>query len=298
MVLVSGGATSPAISTLKDDGRVFRTVASDAIQGEVSADRIAELKITTASILYRDDAWGRGLAAVFQSSFEARGGKILASVPYPEDSTLNTDFSSYLDAAFADKPGAVLLAAFEEAYGIGPQIDSGAYLEGYAADEPKLVGTDGFFTSDLVVNMPPSVLDRLIGTIPRSNPESADYKAAQKLVGVTSGDADLDGARFDALTLIALAIQAAEANDAGKIRAVLQEISRKDAGDVEIHVGDWKKARETLLAGGTINYEGASGAIELDDNGDRSVGWIGFWKFDKNGSEYTMNDSEIVAYGE
>ena len=35
-----------------------------------------------------------------------------------------------------------------------------------------------------------------------------------------------------------------------------------------IRPGEWKKAKEAIAAGEDINYEGASGAIEFDGNGD------------------------------
>ena len=55
------------------------------------------------SILYVDNAYGRGLGAVFEDEFEARGGRILRAVPFSENSA-NVDANSVLQALFA--PGA------------------------------------------------------------------------------------------------------------------------------------------------------------------------------------------------
>jgi hypothetical protein len=37
---------------------------------------------------------------------------------------------------------------------------------------------------------------------------------------------------------------------------------------VAVHPGEWERAVELLAAGEEINYEGASGSVDFDKNGD------------------------------
>ena len=56
--LISPSATSPEITELPDDGYVFRTAPSDALQGQVLADAMEEEVGTDAvvSVAARNDA--------------------------------------------------------------------------------------------------------------------------------------------------------------------------------------------------------------------------------------------------
>ena len=71
---------------------------------------------------------------------------------------------------------------------------------------------------------------------------------------------------YDIAFVVALAIEKAGAADRSKIGAALREVA--NAPGMVIRPGEWAKAKEAIAAGEDINYEGASGAIEFDANGD------------------------------
>ena len=63
--LISPSATSPEITDLPDDGYVFRTAPSDALQGQVLADAVEEDLGGTdgvVSVAARNDPYGEGIA--------------------------------------------------------------------------------------------------------------------------------------------------------------------------------------------------------------------------------------------
>src|SRR5712691_7927169 len=74
--MVSPSATSPALSNLTlTGGYFFRTAPSDALQGVVAANYLyTNLSYRWISILARDDSYGRGLAGVVTSRFNALAG--------------------------------------------------------------------------------------------------------------------------------------------------------------------------------------------------------------------------------
>ncbi len=81
LVAISPSATSPRISQA---GRyIFRVVPSDAQQGRILAGQaITYLHARRAIVIYDNDDYGRGLSYFFVRTFTARGGKVLARIPY------------------------------------------------------------------------------------------------------------------------------------------------------------------------------------------------------------------------
>ena len=71
---------------------------------------------------------------------------------------------------------------------------------------------------------------------------------------------------YDAAFLMALAIEKAGAADRSKIAAALREVATPP-GTV-IRPGEWQKAKAAIAAGEDVNYEGASGNVDFDENGD------------------------------
>jgi branched-chain amino acid transport system substrate-binding protein len=298
VLIISGGATAPEITDLDDDNLVWRTIPSDVVQGRVAGDQLTEQGITSAAIIHRDDSYGNGLADAFTTEFQTGGGKVVGDAKYPTADAETRDFKAELDIVFANKPAAIMLIGFDEVYGITSQIDAGGYLDAYANAPPVFFGTDGFYDPpSMVVNIPASILRRLQGTIPQSDANNPDYKAAVEIATARGVDADsVDGARFDAAMLIALGLQAAGSRNADDIKVLLQDLSRADKGDVVIHVGEWEKAKAALKAGKHLNYEGASGPIEFSDQGDPTQGTVGTWKVQPKGDGFEVVDGKIVPY--
>lgn len=73
---VSPSATSPALSTLEDNGLFFRLAPSDARQGELMADIIMGKGIKSVAVTYTNNDYGKGLADSFAAAFEAAGGAV------------------------------------------------------------------------------------------------------------------------------------------------------------------------------------------------------------------------------
>ena len=92
--LVTPSVTEPDLTDLDDDGLVFRTAPSDAIQGQVIATLMSQALGDSATVntANRDDAYGRALAHSFTEAWEAAGGKVATNVPFdPEAASLNSE---------------------------------------------------------------------------------------------------------------------------------------------------------------------------------------------------------------
>ena len=73
---------------------------------------------------------------------------------------------------------------------------------------------------------------------------------------------------FDAAMILALAIEKAGSTDGPAIRDAMREVT--NAPGEPVGPGDFAKAKELIAAGTDIDYQGAAGNHEFDENGDVS----------------------------
>ena len=62
VAIISPASTSPALTEAEDNGMFFRTVPSDARQGQILADVLIERGYKQAAITYTNNDYGKGLA--------------------------------------------------------------------------------------------------------------------------------------------------------------------------------------------------------------------------------------------
>ena len=82
------------------------------------------------------------------------------------------------------------------------------------------------------------------------------------------GEVVYQSASFDAMFLLALAIQQKGSADADGMSAALRAVS-SPPGKV-IYPGQWAEAVAALASGEGVNYEGAGGSLDFNENGDVS----------------------------
>ena len=72
----------------------------------------------------------------------------------------------------------------------------------------------------------------------------------------------------------------------------MRAVSRHDGDDVTVNVGDWAGAREALLAGRDVDYQGASGPIDFTAKGDPSRGMYDVWTVVADGGNFAFEFHE------
>lgn len=93
-MMISPTATAKQISTLDDDGLVWRTIASDVYQASALADRVPLLMPTPTrvALMYKDDAYGNGLLMDTLSRLTMKAPAIKTTThKYPNPVTLPPD---------------------------------------------------------------------------------------------------------------------------------------------------------------------------------------------------------------
>ena len=266
---ISFSATSPALTLVADNDFFFRVALSDVLQGPVLARVVREQGFDNVGLLHVDDAWGRGLANAFEGAWSGTIRPV--AVERAQAGFLN----ALREAAGGGGEALVVIAPGAEATAIVREaLENGLFDQfafGDAAKRPSLVRLIGG-----------ARLGGMYGTGPATAPESAASAAWEP------GYVDEHGAlpvpayvkeTYDATVALALAAQAAGALDGAAIRDRLRAVGGGPGTVVTAGPRGIADALRILAGGGAIDYEGASGSMDWDENGDLRSGHIGIWRF-------------------
>ncbi|MFP6776326.1 MAG: ABC transporter substrate-binding protein [PS1 clade bacterium] len=256
VVNISPSATSPALSTIEDNGFFFRTAPSDARQGEVLATIAMHKGISQVAVTHGNDDYGKGLADAFIASYTALGGEVTASAAHEAN---KADYSA--DVAALSAAGSSTLAVFGYVEGGGTSVVTAA-LDTGAFD--NFIFADGMI-GDTLTNAGGALLNGSWGTMPGGGGAAADkWTAVGEAGGVAMGGPFL-GESYDAMALIILAAQAADSTDRAAIQAQVMNVA--NAPGEKIYAGELGKALSLLATGTDIDYVGATG-VEFNDVGE------------------------------
>lgn len=277
-VMVSPGSTSPDFSDpakIDHQGWFFRTVPTDALQGKAIAKRAFEAGYKKLGILNVDNTYGNGLAGVLKQSFEANPGCTIVKVTYPDEATPRSSYNDVINPLLAEKPDAIALIAYP---GAGSQIVNDWITSGTEPLMPWLF-SEALKADSFVVNVKDAErIEGKTGTAPYSGGANydrfaLDYQARFK---IPPGPYSVNA--YDAAMLIALAMQKGQAVTRDSVKANLQAVSAGTGTLVKPGVEGIKSALAMLQAGQSVNYDGASGPVDLDARGDVTSGTYVVWK--------------------
>ncbi len=259
VVMVSPASTAPAVSELDDNDLVFRTVPSDAFQGEMLAKMLLDKGIEEVVVTYVNNDYGRGLSDAFAATYEAEGGTVAENLAHEDN---RADYRSELGTLSATGvPNLVVLAYADTS---GQTVLRQAYEGGMFT---QFIGADGMVGSGLIEGVGGDVLEGMIATRPGSpdTPGTERFVELAEAAGVEH-DEVFASQSYDAAFLLALAIEQNGSAEREGLSEALRSVSSAP-GEV-ILPGEWEKAVELIAAGEEINYEGASGSHEFDEHGD------------------------------
>ncbi len=265
----SFSATSPKLTAAADNDFMFRTALSDVSQGPVLARVTRERGFNNVGLVYVDDAWGQGLAGAFEAAWDG----VVKAVPVERG---QTGFLAELRESARGGAQAPVVIAFEAAARIMVReaIDDGLYDRFIFGDAAKRLS--------LVRSIGGARLGGMYGTGPATAPESAAsaaweaaYEAAYGALPVLAYVKET----YDAAIALALAAQAAGRLDGAAIRDRLRVIGSRPGTVVTAGPQGVADALRILAQGGEIDYQGAAGSMDWDENGDLRRGHIGIWRF-------------------
>jgi ABC-type branched-subunit amino acid transport system substrate-binding protein len=279
MLLISPASTSPALTALEDNDLVFRMPISDAAQGVVLAQLIYEdLGLTSVCDLYVNNAYGQGLAAQFGETFAELGGTVTASVPH-EDASEAISYSAELNQCVAGDPEALVAISYPTGQAKvylreaieGDLISNFVFVDG--TKEPTIFSELGWENFDGMKGTGPGVLPPVDFNVQFDEAYEAEYGALYQTPFVREA--------YDAVIAIGLAAAAAGTNtDRAAIAAAVRDVINAPGDTYGPSEDDITAALAAAAAGEDIDYAGASGAAEWDENGDVGVGAVEVWRVD------------------
>ena len=280
---ISPSATSPQLSDVEDDGYFFRTALSDAAQGPVLARVTRDRGFDNVGLIYQDDAWGKGLAAAFEESWDGT----LRAVSID---TSQTSFLAELTQSAASGAQALVVIAFEgQALTIVREaIDEGVYSQFVFGDAAKRVS--------LVREIGGEKLGGMYGAAGATAPDNAATPEWEAAYIAEYGELPVLAyvkETYDAVIALALAAQAAGSVDGSQIRDHLRAIAGPPGQTVLGTPTGVADGLSLLAKGQEINFDGASGTLDWEDNGDLRRGHVGTWRFT---SDERIEELDAVYY--
>ncbi|KJL47580.1 Leucine-, isoleucine-, valine-, threonine-, and alanine-binding protein precursor [Microbacterium hydrocarbonoxydans] len=267
---ISASNTSPDFTDWDDKGLYFRTAPSDLLQGEVLGNLIAEDGHKTLGIIYQNDAYGTGLDAAIKETFEGTGGEVVAEASF---NVGDAQFDAQVETIKAQNPDAIAIVSFEQFKTIAPLLVNA----GISADKFYMVdGNLSDYGTDI-----PVTLEGAQGT--KAGPALADdFTERLQTYWTGEGNAEVKdftyaGEAYDAVVLVALASLAAGSTEGADIAAKMQEVSG-GSGDGE-KCTTFADCAKIINDGKVADYDGYSGEVTFDENGDPQGATIGIYKY-------------------
>lgn len=257
--LISPANTAAGLTGMASGGYYFRTAAADVAQGPVLAKLAKDAGATSISVLYQEGSYGKDLQAAVTEAAKQSGLTVLPGAGFTTG-----DAGAAASSVAKAKPDAVVLVAREGAQSALAELNK-AGLSG-----SRIIMSDGAFAR-YGSGLGSKVLDGARAVVPGQLP-SAAFQAKLLAVDPSLKDVSYAAETYDAVALAALAAARAQ-DDAGRsIAANLIPVSGGTAapgsGSAAAPCLTYKACLGGLAAGPDINYDGESGPIAFDANGD------------------------------
>ena len=237
----------------------FRMAVQDAAVGPQIANQFTKMGKTKAVTLYCNNDYGSGLKDSFNAQFEANGGQILNSIPYQ---ATDQDFAAILTTVKSLDPDCIALC--------GTTTD-GALIIKQARQmgiEAEIMGQPGLYNQN-VIDIAGDTAEGLLcsGVFVADGADEKGQEFVTKYGEKYNGEVP-DG--FAALAYDQMYVLA-------------------DAAERAMEENDGELTRQTLAeALKETNYEGVTGTVNFDENGD----WV------RDYLTLTVKDGKYVLYEE
>lgn len=293
VMMVSPGSTSPVFTERAQNGEFSgywaRTAPPDTYQSQALATLATKQGFKNVSTVAINNDYGVGFEEQFVKAFKAQGGNIVGKpVRYdPKAATLDSEAKS----AFSGKPDAVAGVLYAET---GSVLLKSAFEQGLS-DGVTVLLTDGVYSEDFITQVGKtadgkSIIAGALGTVPGANgPALKEFtalwneKVGKELTAYVPHN-------WDAAVLMMLAAEASDANTGEGIKGKILEVANAPGTEVT----DACKAMESIRSGEDINFQGASGNVDIDANGD-VVGSYDVWQVGEDGSLKVIDKVDPVA---
>jgi branched-chain amino acid transport system substrate-binding protein len=270
----SPSATAISLASFPDEGLFIRTTPSDGLLAQAMARLVAQTGITETSIAYPDDSYGRDFVVELRRALLVRGISVTFETAF---APANSDYSSLAEELSAQAKGVITL--------IGDSESGARFLNSLvmANSTHQIVVNDPLSAADLSTNenLNSSIRRNIIGV------------AANAFAGVGKTSAEhiaFSAAIVDCVNLLTLGSIAAGSDNAIAIMSQVIITSRGGSG-----CGDFPTCLALLKAKLNIDYNGSTGQLDLDPNGDPSRASFLTFGFGNNGLSAYKGPLDVMS---
>lgn len=292
-------SSSTAFTKLAEDGKTnglfYRTFATTGVQAAVGAQVAAEQGYKKVAILYKNDDWGQDLNALIAADFADLGIEVTAAVAINDG---QPSYRAEVTEALASAPDALYL-------GLYPTEGSAAVREWLSlGGTQNMIVANSLKSDEFRDNVGLQYLGKVLGTDTASpRVASADaFVEAYKLKFDKEPNGPGLGNSYDATMIALLAMEAAGAGATGdQIAAQVGRVTDPNGTPISADSAGFAAAIEVLGQGGSVLYQGATGNVRFDANGDVSAPAV-VWKFTDSGSQevqyLSLDQVNAITIGE
>jgi branched-chain amino acid transport system substrate-binding protein len=274
IVSISPSATNAGITEenekIVDSGNqhfFFRVAPSDLFQAPI----LAKQSQGNTVIVNRDDAWGGPLSKSVEEKIMSAGRQVEV-VSYSSTAPVISDVVSEVEEAvrrIQDVESIVVLAFDNE----GGTLIKGLLDSSVIPEETGYYVGDGLVFKDTLLPLVGSRIKGFKQVIPTPPPGKRLDEFKERF-----NFGDFAAHAYDAVVILSLAALSAGSNDPSDYVSKIQEVTREGT---KCH--NYAACAEALTDDDDIDYEGLSGPIDLDGNGDITTGFYAVDTYDAQG---------------
>jgi branched-chain amino acid transport system substrate-binding protein len=257
-------------------GLWFRTFATSGVQAAMGAKVAADQGYKSVAILYKNDDWGQDIGRMAAEAFEATGVEVAAQIAITD---AQPSYRAEATEALRSEPEALYLALYP--------TEGIAFVREWLGlgGTPKMIAANSLKSDDFRTAVGVENLTELVGTdtsSPRVDSATGFVDAFNAQFGRAPSGPGLPNS-FDATAIALLAYHAAGRDATGaEIAAQVPRVTDPEGEAINATVEGFARAMEVLSSGGTVSYQGGTGAVTFDANGDVSAPAVS-WTFDADG---------------
>ena len=255
--------------------RYFTTSAPLRLQAQALLGVIADDGPRRVALLAARDPYGDALSDAVTKALGRAGLGVAAVRHYDPRATSYDDDAATIAEA---KPDAVVVIGFEESASVLTSL----VAHHIGPSDVKVYGVAGNLVPSLTTGMPPGSLTSMKAAVPLVD---VTDQLRQRLLGVDGSLTSFEPAAesYDAVILLALAAVADDGDDAAALARALVDVSRHGT-----RCTTFEACVALLRDGEDIDYDGVSGALDLDADGDPTVASFGIREVAPDGSLRTL----------
>ena len=254
VVQLSQNSTGLGLTEYPD---LLRISPSGRSQSLALTDIVAEDGHDSVAVTWVNNNYGQSLADAFIQNFD---GEIAFQNPHNQEQSSYANLISQMGSSGAD---AWVFVAYQEGFTtMVNEIYSGGY-------EPALYGADSVRGESVLDGTPEGSMNGMKIVTPSAPVNQENY---QQFASRFQDEYDMEPTSwaafaYDCVITAALSIHAADEFSGAALRSVVRDVTRPEGQEVT----SYEAAAQILADGGgadDVDYQGVSGPIDLDENGD------------------------------